>query len=129
MINTKIMRYTGKAMKAFNASDQYDNPHKCSFCDVEYAISTNKAHDFAGRVWNNMEHRLPSVALRQSIGTYPLTSKLAPWVHNAMLKFEPDSRVQQLVKPYSDNLHLVFDAERTSSSGLHDLDLIERTYQ
>jgi hypothetical protein len=129
MINTKIMRYTGKAMQAFDASDQYDNTHKCSFCDTTCTTSTTKACDFSGRVWNYMEHRLPAVTLRQSIGTYPRTSKLAPWVQNAMSKFEPDSRVLQLVKPYSEKLHMVFDAERMSSSGLHDLDLIERIYQ
>jgi hypothetical protein len=45
----------------------------------------------------SMEHRLP--ALRQSIGTYPLTSKLALWVHNAMSKLEPvvDCGSQRLI--------------------------------
>jgi hypothetical protein len=114
-------------MKAFNASNQYDNTHDCGFCEPEYVTMTNQGLDIPSKTWNHTGHRLPP--LRQSIGTYPLTSKLALWVRNAMSKFKPDSRVLQLVKPYSENLRKAFNAERLSSSGLHDLDLIERIYQ
>ena len=121
------MRYTGKAMKAFNASSQDDNTHDCSFCKPKHITTTKQGLDIPSTTWNHTGHGLST--LRQSIGTYPLTSRLALWVHNAMSKFKPDSRALQLVKPYSENLHRVFDAERLTSSGLHDLDLIERIYQ
>lgn len=129
MANTKSMRYTGKAMKAFKTSDQYDAAHECGFCNATRVISTEKPYEIPDRAWNDAEHRPPARSLRQNIGTYPLTSELAPWVQNAVSAFVPDNRVLQLVKPYSERLHRVFDAERMSSSGLHDLNLIERTYQ
>jgi hypothetical protein len=123
------MRYTGKAIKSFKTSDQYDNTHECRFCEAKCIILNGKAEDFSTRVWSHMENGPPSIASRRSIGPYPLTSKLAPWVHNAILKFEPDDRILELVKPYSEKLHIACDTERISSSGLHDLGLIEMTYQ
>jgi hypothetical protein len=46
------------------------------YCEHLYSIATKKTHDIPRQdLDDHMEHRLP--ALRQSIDTYPLTSKLA----------------------------------------------------
>ena len=120
------MRYTGKALNAFDASSQYDGKHDCHFCHPKCVTTTEQGLDIPSPARNTGD-RLPTP--RQSISMYPLTSKLALWVHNAVSKFKPDSTVQLFVKPYSEDLHKVFEAERLSSKGLHDLDLIERIYQ
>jgi hypothetical protein len=68
-------------------------------------------------------------ASSQKTGEYTLTSELAPWVKNAMANFRPSDKVLDLVKPFSAAFHVALDAERRSSSGLHDLNIIELTYQ
>ena len=46
-----------------------------------------------------------------------------------MASYEPTSEVLELVKPFATEFHDVLERERASSTGLHDLDAIERTYQ
>jgi hypothetical protein len=58
-----------------------------------------------------------------------LTSKVAPWVNKAFLDYQPSDQVLDLVKSPALGLHVVLEKERQSSSGLHDLDTIELTYQ
>ena len=133
MINTRKMRYTPDAMAAFEASSLYSDTHACTLCDVEDATYKSDVDAFSNRIWNHMQHRLQTpLELKGSarnIGEYPFTSELAPWVKNTMANFQPDGQVLDLVKYFSAELHVALDAERRSSSGLHDLNVIELTYQ
>lgn len=46
-----------------------------------------------------------------------------------MATFSPGSGLLNWAKPFSEKLHNTIDAERRTSTGLHDLNLIELTYQ
>lgn len=63
------------------------------------------------------------------IGTYALTTKLASWVEAAIAHYQPTSDVVELVAPFAAELHDVFEKERSLSTGLHDIDALELTYQ
>ena|SRR5215469_10117463 len=133
MINTRKMRYTPDAMAAFKASNIYADTHTCALCDVENAVYKSNADIYSNRIWSDMQHKLRTTpepkASARNIGEYPFTSELASWVKNTMANFQPDGQVLDLVKPFSAELHAAIDAERRSSSGLHDLNVIELTYQ
>jgi hypothetical protein len=73
--------------------------------------------------------RAPTEQRGHDIGFYPFTSALSPWVKDCIDEYWPDDATVKLVKPFSTQLHNVVEKERVSSSGLHDLDLIELTYQ
>jgi hypothetical protein len=132
MINTRKMRYTSDALAAFKASSVYTDTHTCTLC-TESGVCKSNADIYSNRIWSNMQHKpdnpLEPKASDRNIGEYPFTSELASWVKNTMTNFEPDSQVLDLVKPFSAELHKAIDAERRSSSGLHDLNVIELTYQ
>lgn len=85
----------------------------------------------SGRVWleNEYKSRPPERARTRHIGTYALTTEVSPWVKNALGRYQPTSEVLDLVGPFAAELHAVCERERETSSGLHDLDMIELTYQ
>lgn len=83
------------------------------------------------RVWkeSNEKTRLPQPATGRHIGNYALTTKIAPWARDALLNYKPTDEVLELSKPFSTEFHEVLEKEREASTGLHDLDAIEFTYQ
>lgn len=85
----------------------------------------------SGRVWldKKQETRPPQPAKGRHIGTYALTTELAPWLKNALAKYQPTEEVLELVRPFAAEFHAFVEKERESSFGLHDLDAIELTYQ
>lgn len=58
-----------------------------------------------------------------------MTAEVAPWIKNALVSYKPSAEVLKLVKPFTDDLHAFAEKERKSSTGLHDLDVLELTYQ
>ena len=84
-----------------------------------------------GRVWlkGGMGSRPPQPAKGRHIGTYALTTSVAPWVASALGGYKPATEVLELVAPFAANFHGVLERERSISTGLHDLDAIEWTYQ
>lgn len=103
----------------------------------EDSVASNKnagiepCHPFHGRTWskNEQESRPPQPAIGRHIGTYALTTGLAPWVKNALDRYQPTVEVLKLVNPFAAEFHDLIEKERRSSTGLHDLDAIELTYQ
>ena len=73
--------------------------------------------------------RPPQPAKGRHIGTYALTTEVAPWVKKALASFQPTDEVLELVKPFAAAFHDMIADERKSSAGLHDIDAIELTYQ
>lgn len=84
------------------------------------------------RVW--LEIQQHSCSLQQAasaqqtadrhIGTYALTTDIAPWVKNALANYRPRVEVSELVRPLALKLHASFKKEKDLSSGLHDLDTL-----
>lgn len=85
----------------------------------------------SGRVWleNAQQTRPPQAATGRHIGTYALTTALSSWVRDAIAGYRPTATVLDLVAPFAAELHGVFEAERRASTGLHDIDAVELTYQ
>ncbi|KAK5991616.1 hypothetical protein PT974_09901 [Cladobotryum mycophilum] len=128
MINTRKMRYTGEAITAMKANGI---GHRLENHD-SFAAGALPRTAFGNRLWiarENEPHPAEPPTSGRKIGEYPLTSTLAPWVSHVFANFQPDDQVQDLVKPFTIELHQVFEAERAKSSGLHNLTLIEVTYQ
>lgn len=86
---------------------------------------------FPGRIWctSGMTPCPPHAARGRHIGTYALTSEIAPWFKNALANYHPSGEVLELVKPFAVEFHDLVERERKASLGLHDLDRIELTYQ
>ena len=86
---------------------------------------------FSKRVWLESEHDRcpPQPAKGRHIGTYALTTELAPWVKKALGSFQPTDDVLNLTAPFASSFHKMIANERKSSAGLHDIDAIELTYQ
>lgn len=84
-----------------------------------------------GRGWlkSEQQKRLPQAAKERHIGTYALTTELSSWVKEAVANYQPTPEVLELVAPFAAELHNTFENERGSSTGLHDIDAIELTYQ
>lgn len=84
-----------------------------------------------GRAWlgNGLDSRPPQPAKARHIGTYALTTEVAPWATNSLANYQPTSEVLELVRPFAAEFHDLVERERASSTGLHDLDAIEMTYQ
>lgn len=85
----------------------------------------------SSRVWlgSTLPPRSPYTAKGRHIGAYALTTNVAPWVNEALLRYQPSDEVLDLVKSPALEFHAVVERERQSSHGLHDLDAIELTYQ
>lgn len=65
----------------------------------------------------------------RNIGPYPFTSPLPTLAKSVLTEFQPDENVVGFVWSFSAELHAGFDDERENSTGSHDLDLLELTYQ
>lgn len=136
-MNIEQMRYTPQAMAAFKASEHYHDVdhHSCNFCNSKGLAHETKADAYSTRRWFQASDetqiltpsKLPPT--ERNIGEFPLTSELSPWVTKAMATFDPGSELLNRVKPFSQKLHNAIEAERRTSTGLHDLNLIELTYQ
>jgi hypothetical protein len=89
------------------------------------------SHSSYGRVWLKSEFRTrpPQPASGRHIGTYALTSEIAPWVKAALGGYKPTEEVLELVEPFAAKFHDLFEKERESSSAWHDLNAVELTYQ
>ncbi|POR36008.1 Uncharacterized protein TPAR_03812 [Tolypocladium paradoxum] len=131
MINVRKMRYTGDAMAAFKASDLHSRPQKQASCKDVTPLNTQDVA-FTNRSWIVRAcepHPAESPESGRDIGPYPLTSTLSPWVRNALANYQPDSRVRDLIEPFAAEFHQTLEDERKMSSGLHDLNVVELTYQ
>ncbi|TRX92859.1 hypothetical protein FHL15_006265 [Xylaria flabelliformis] len=103
----------------------------------EHDISTdpndeNPAYHLSSqRVWLKSETipRPPQSTTGRHIGTYALTTEIAPWVKKVMTNYQPTTEVLELVRPFASELHAFIERERELSSGLHDLNVIEMAYQ
>lgn len=126
-LNTRAMRYTRKAYESLKLGN-LGPPIEEEGCDD---ITTLKL--FSNRDWMEREAQLqePRVTaeLGRRIGRYPLTSQLASWVIDVFVNYKPSKTVIDLVRPYSAELHQVFEQERTASTGYHDLNVVELVYQ
>lgn len=91
----------------------------------------SSCHLCSQRVWlrSELASRSPQLTTGRHIGTYALTTSIAPWVKKALTNYRPTAEVLELVRPFASKLHSLLDGERESSSGLHDLDAIEMSYQ
>ncbi len=120
-------------MAAFKASSL--NSRLYDYNNSQHATTPSKSipEAVSNRIWVHRQHEArPPMAIKEpgrNIGQYPFTSGLASWVKNAMINFQPDDQVLELVSPFSAQFHAVVVKERKSSSGLHDLDVVEFTYQ
>lgn len=83
------------------------------------------------RVWVHKEQqtREPQPVKGRHAGFYALTSSIAPWVVEALARYKPSEEVLALTKPFAADFHKVFEEERASSQGLHDIDAMELMYQ
>lgn len=70
----------------------------------------------------------PAEDLRK-LGKYPRTTDLAPWVKEAFSRYYPDAQTRALIEPFCKNFHEVMNKERQVSTGFHNLNLVEYTYQ
>ncbi|KAM7185800.1 hypothetical protein V8F33_012190 [Rhypophila sp. PSN 637] len=133
IINKRKLRYTGEAVAAFRTSKVDDNLASHAKCpDHDVNVSNGLCeHSTPRRVWNinASETCPPKPAPARHIGSYALTTNLAPWVKNALESYKPTDEVLELVKPFAAAFHDTLDRERKSSHGLHDLNAIELTYQ
>ena len=134
MINTRKMRYTGDAMSALKGSDLKNNLHSHDHCkDSIFHENGGDNGPSSKRVWLDRQYEtrppLEADGTFRHIGSYPLTSNLAPWLSKALASYKPEDKVLELVKPYAAAFHNFVESERKSSTGLHDLDAIELTYQ
>lgn len=85
----------------------------------------------SGRGWLESDQQKcpPQAAKERHIGTYALTTDLSSWVKDAIANYRPTPEVLELVAPFAAELHNTFEHERGSTTGLHDIDAIELTYQ
>jgi hypothetical protein len=124
-------------MAAFKANEHYADSdyHSCNFCHGRDFINEMKEDAFSTRLWSQASHEielpmpLDLATTERNIGEFPLTSGLSPWATKAMATLRPEIGLLDSVKPFSEKLHNAMDAERRISSGLHDLNLVELTYQ
>lgn len=58
-----------------------------------------------------------------------MTTDFAHWVQTALDFYQPPEEVRRFVAPFAADLHRLCEEERTNSSGLHDIDAIEKIYQ
>ncbi|KAH8901745.1 hypothetical protein GQ53DRAFT_851850 [Thozetella sp. PMI_491] len=127
VINTRGMRYTGVAMAAMKSNQQELETTRNTTCKIIDHPS------FATRPWSRSQHQLRSACFaagqRRSIGEYPLTSELATWVLDAMTAYKPTDETLDLVKPFAAEFHERLEQERASSTGFHDINIVELTYQ
>lgn len=83
------------------------------------------------RTWT--DERQTSHVSRQGkgrhLGTYALTSSVSSWAADTFNRYQPSEEVLHFVKPFAKEFHDLAEDERKSSSGLHDIDTIELTYQ
>ncbi|KAE9379798.1 hypothetical protein N431DRAFT_398304 [Stipitochalara longipes BDJ] len=127
VINTRKMRYTGRAIAALKA----DNLHPFATVSATHISIDNEA--FSDRSWSKSRYDLhpPRVTdqLRHKIGNYPLTSELASWVVDAFVNYKPTDEVLELVRPFATEFHEQVKKERVNGTGFHDLNIVELTYQ
>jgi hypothetical protein len=130
-------------MAAFKANKVQDIHHTCEHCKVRKSSvgDDNVIHFYTNngtvsdRTWavKQCEQRAPlkmsEAPGRHTGGHYPLTSNLSSWVYRTMYDFQPDQPVLKFAQPFAAELHAAVDKERKASSGLHDLDMVEFTYQ
>ena len=105
---------------------------KCEDNNCLGEINGNKLHQSSSkRVWleSGEDTRPPQPAKGRHIGTYALTTEVAPWVKKALASYQPTDEVLELVKPFATEFHEMIANEKKSSAGLHDIDAIELTYQ
>ncbi|QKX64657.1 uncharacterized protein TRUGW13939_11833 [Talaromyces rugulosus] len=128
VINTREMKYTGVGIAALKSGNLHP------FTDVNTPngnISDNAL--FSNRVWSQRQRDAHpprfTDALRHNIGNYPLTSELASWVAEALVKYQPTDEVLELVRPFASKFHAHLEKERANSTGFHDLNLVELAYQ
>lgn len=126
-INTAAMTYRPNAYRSLQLGNLCP-PVEDGRCRDDITI-----RDFANRLWTNREGKRQeprnSAGLGRRIGRFPLTSPLASWVVDIISNYQPPKAVIDLVRPYSADLHELFKRERATSTGYHDLDLIELVYQ
>ncbi|KAJ6443744.1 Major facilitator superfamily transporter [Purpureocillium lavendulum] len=132
MIDVRKMRYTGPAMAAFKAFSTCSHEHLDGSCERPDDGEKASSAGTITRPWSTTEYdrepaEIPSSG--RNLGSYPLTSELSPWVRTAITKYVPDEQTTQLVQPFAARFHDLIEKERQSGSGLHDLDLIELSYQ
>ncbi|KAG6357312.1 hypothetical protein INS49_015190 [Diaporthe citri] len=135
-INTRKMRYTGDALAALRESKldvnlQVYEKASSSSSSSDSDGDTELSCPSPGRGWlkSEQQKRLPQAAKERHIGTYALTTELSSWVKEAIANYQPSAEVLDLVEPFAAELHNTFENERGSSTGLHDIDAIELTYQ
>jgi hypothetical protein len=101
--------------------------------DSEFAAvrSGIQAFDYSGRVWlqSAYEHGKPKPGNMRHIGKFALTTEVAPWIMKALSTHKPSPEVLVLIKPYAQQYHDSIEQERATTTGLHDIDSIELTYQ
>ncbi len=88
-------------------------------------------HASLKRVWLNRESQQPppQPTTARCIGQYSKTAGLASWALDALVGFQPDHAVQELVRPFAAEYHALCEEECAKSRGFHDIDTIELTYQ
>ncbi|KAI0199760.1 hypothetical protein F4808DRAFT_451200 [Astrocystis sublimbata] len=135
VINTRGMRYTDEALAAIEKNGMKIGL-KASDGDTDNIAYHEKYKTWSdrstlGRAWfgRTLPPCPPQTAKGRHIGAYALTTNIAPWVREALLRYQPSDEVLELVKSPASELHAVLENERQSSHGLHDLDAIELTYQ
>ncbi|KAI1737121.1 hypothetical protein F4680DRAFT_460658 [Xylaria scruposa] len=132
IINTRKMRYTGIAMTALKEAGVEINlrthEHNSSTGPTDEVPAY---HLSSQRVWlrSELNSRSPQSTTGRHIGTYALTTEIAPWVKKALMNYQPTIEVLELVRPFASKLHAFIERERELSSGLHDLNIIEMNYQ
>ncbi|KAJ3572971.1 hypothetical protein NPX13_g4864 [Xylaria arbuscula] len=134
-INTRKMKYTGVAMAALKQSHLEVNLRTYKQHKEKANPNRNDEQQASQacmqRIWlrSGMSNCSPQSTGGRHIGTYALTTKIAPWLEEALSSYQPTNAVLELVQPFSCELHALLEKERAMSSGLHDLDIIEMTYQ
>jgi hypothetical protein len=133
-IEPRKLRYTGDAMAAFKAVKDKKRVHSCPACEIDNSCFCNTWKNMKGkRVWVAKEQsNQPPVDVvdnQHTGGRYALTSVLSRRIRLAMQNYQPDKCVLEAVTTFSRSFHDAVNKERESSSGLHDIDLIEDTYQ
>ncbi|KAK2612250.1 hypothetical protein QQS21_001676 [Conoideocrella luteorostrata] len=127
IVNTKKMQYTDGAIKFMKTSgldpalenDCGEDPSsQLPFIDREWSSAKNKPYN----------PRAPK-DLMHNIGPYPLTSGLARWVTEAFQNYGPSVDAENLVQPFSAEFHEFLEKERATSTGFHNLGLVELVYQ
>ncbi|KAG6035774.1 hypothetical protein E4U41_005944 [Claviceps citrina] len=146
MIVTRKMRYTGAALESLRSGaacvahrTQTDgNPAGRCEDEEQKQLKKKQEHDpdelFGDREWRKHVDQYPAPARpcaprERQLGDYPLTSALCGWAHRAFAKYKPSREALDLVRPFAAELHAALDQEQAASTGLHDLRLVELTYQ